>query len=313
VTELTLAGDGLVEAAFGALPDLYAGAPARIAARVRPEGGQLVVRGHTASGPWESHVEVAPCAAGVGSGAVVALYGRESVEGLEVDLAAGADRGEVDTAIERIGLDFQISTRLTSWVAISEESDVDPRKPLRRVRQLQQLPYGLSAEGLGLTPSGRLHSYRQREPAAMAMEDLGDLELGAMFDAFDAAGSEYQRLERPLGGPRLAGREAARRSPRVRLAARLVRRDDDVWVFEISVEAQDLEWRLPDRVEFSWREGPRLEVELLAEQSTAECRVPQGACLRLVVRCHPDVPHTVPDHLCLRSTLYGLRRIPVRD
>jgi Ca-activated chloride channel family protein len=120
---------------------------------LRPEGGDLVVRGRTPEGTWEQRLQVAPVAAGEGSAAVGALFGREAVEDLEMRLAAGWGAREIDAAVERIGLDFQISTRLTSWVAVSEEATVDPGDPLRRQRMPQELPYGMSAEGLGLRPA----------------------------------------------------------------------------------------------------------------------------------------------------------------
>ena len=69
------------------------------------------------------------------------------LEDLEVAAATGRRR---DADITRYGIDFQIATRLTSWVAISEEPTVDPREPLRVERIPQELPHGMSAEGLGL-------------------------------------------------------------------------------------------------------------------------------------------------------------------
>jgi Ca-activated chloride channel family protein len=72
------------------------------------------------------------------------------VEDLETQIAAGGDQSALEAIIERIGLKFQIATRLTSWVAITEEAMVDPRDPMRRVRVPQNLPHGLSVEGLGL-------------------------------------------------------------------------------------------------------------------------------------------------------------------
>jgi len=81
---------------------------------------------------------------------IFALFGREAVEDLEMRFAAGGDAREIDREIERLGIDHQISTRLTSWVAVSEEQTVDPGDPLRRERMPHELPYGMSAEGLGL-------------------------------------------------------------------------------------------------------------------------------------------------------------------
>jgi Ca-activated chloride channel family protein len=80
---------------------------------------------------------------------VPSLYARERVEDLEAIAAAGEGSG-VDAEIERLGLTFQIATRLTSWVAISEEPSVDAGQPVRRERIPHELAQGISAEGVGL-------------------------------------------------------------------------------------------------------------------------------------------------------------------
>src|SRR4029450_13369661 len=110
------------------------------ALKLRPEGGDLQVRGVTRTGSWESVLSVSAVAAGEGNAAVVALYGREAVEDLELARAAGLPESDQD--VERIGLDFQIATRRTSWVAVSEEPAVDPGRPTRRER----IPHALRSE-----------------------------------------------------------------------------------------------------------------------------------------------------------------------
>jgi Ca-activated chloride channel family protein len=153
LVDLAVEGPALVEHAPARLPDLFAGAPAIVGVAIRPEGGDLVVRGSTREGAWEQRIRVAPVAEGSGSAAVTALFGRELVEDLETKLAGGGDVREIDASIERIGLDFQIATRLTSWVAVSESRTVDPGDPMRRERMPHELPHGMSAEGLGLRPA----------------------------------------------------------------------------------------------------------------------------------------------------------------
>jgi Ca-activated chloride channel family protein len=140
--------DGLAPARPG---DLFAGSPALCSLKLKPHGGEIIVRGETAQGRYEERLEVKPVERGEGSGALAKLFAREQVEDLEVELAAGLrDRAEIDRRITSLGIDFQISTRLTSWVAVSPEPTVDPRAPKRGVNQPQELPYGMSAEGLGL-------------------------------------------------------------------------------------------------------------------------------------------------------------------
>jgi Ca-activated chloride channel family protein len=58
----------------------------------------------------------------------------------------------LDREIVAHGLAFQISTRLTSWVAIDREVTIDPKTPTRHETMPQALPHGMSAIGLGLRP-----------------------------------------------------------------------------------------------------------------------------------------------------------------
>jgi Ca-activated chloride channel family protein len=150
VSDVSIEGTALFDAA-PRLQDLSMGSPVLTAIRLRPEGGSLVVRGRTARGPWEQSVEIQPASQDSGTAAIPALWAREAIEDLELDLACGGERASIDQRIEQIALHCSVSSRLTSWVAIAEEPDVDPRNPLRFERIPQTMPYGMSEEGLGLT------------------------------------------------------------------------------------------------------------------------------------------------------------------
>lgn len=154
LADVQVSGSALSHSALARLPDLYGGAPALLPLRLRPEGGSLIITARSADGLIEEHLEVKPVDRGEGSPALAALYARECVEELELALATGAAKHEVDPQIERLGLDFQISTRLTSWVAVSAQPTVDPRAPRRHETMPQALAYGLSAEGVGLRSAG---------------------------------------------------------------------------------------------------------------------------------------------------------------
>jgi Ca-activated chloride channel family protein len=157
VVDVQVSGTALWEAAGPAKCDVLAASPAMIPIRLRPEGGSLEVRGRTPIGTWTAQTDIKPIRHGSGNASVVRLFGRALVERLELDAAAGEN---VDARIEHVGLQYRIATRLTSWVAVSEDLTVDPTSPVRRERIAQQLPYGLSVEGLGLgdqfeVPRGR--------------------------------------------------------------------------------------------------------------------------------------------------------------
>ncbi|MFT3841835.1 MAG: VIT domain-containing protein [Myxococcaceae bacterium] len=153
VTEVTITGSAVVKVAPEHTPDLFAGSPALLSVALKPEGGDLYINGKTARGPYVQHLVVKPVEAGEGNAAVAALFAREQVEDLETDRAARqGDPGTIDRFIEKLGLQFQISTRLTSWVAVSEKAMVDPTAPKRSETMPHNLPYGMSAEGVGLRP-----------------------------------------------------------------------------------------------------------------------------------------------------------------
>lgn len=147
VVDVRVEGSGVRASAPSRPRDLYAGAPVHVFVELEPGGGELVVTGRTATGLYAERVRYGALADASPDRSIAKGYAREAVEELEMHGLVG---GKVDAAIERIGIDFQISTRLTSWIAITEERTVDPRDPSRRVEVPQALPYGMSAEGLGL-------------------------------------------------------------------------------------------------------------------------------------------------------------------
>ena len=147
VVDLEVEGPALLGHAPSRLPDLFKGAPVRIAVELAPAGGTLLIKGRTAQGEWTEQLTVP--SASSGSKAIAKLFGRELVNDLEMNLAAG-ESGNWDAEIERTGLVFQVATRMTSWVAIDAKVSVDPDAPTRRQNVPQQLPHGMSVEGLGL-------------------------------------------------------------------------------------------------------------------------------------------------------------------
>ncbi len=196
VTELKVSGSALVGCATKRLPDLFGGAPALLSLELAPTGGTLTVTGQSAAGKFERTVTVGAAndaaandeavgQAAPGNGAISALFAREAVEELELLRAAAGGKERLhDLAIERLGLEFQISTRRTSWVAISDEATVDPRRPTRRETMPQQLPYGMSVEGLGLRQSAPCTVFSRAvrcspsRPSPVEMDEMKDDSVG---------------------------------------------------------------------------------------------------------------------------------------
>jgi len=262
LTELEVSGSALLDCAPARLPDVCAAAPVLVALRLRPAGGGLRIAGRLGGKPWEEQVGVPPVAAGTGNAAVPALYGREAVEDLEMRRAAG-ETGDLDQRIERLGLAFQIATRLTSWVAVSEEATVDPRQPTRRERIPQALPEGLSAEGLGLR--GR------------PMQKLGS-RIGTRLGSVP--------FESVMSAQRVVARKA------VRLSGRIVLRRGRELIVEITLD-QPLEWALPG-AQVVWDDGTRRLATIDRAGTTRPGVFHPGQVIRLALRLATDGPVAPP-------------------
>jgi Ca-activated chloride channel family protein len=257
LTEVGVSGSALLDHAPTRLPDVCAAAPVLVALRLRPEGGTLTVAGRLGGKPWEEQVGVPVVEAGSGNPAVPLLYGRELVEELEMRRAAD-ETGDIDSQIERTGLDFQVATRLTSWVAVSEEATVDPAQPTRRERIPQAVPQGLSVEGLGL-----------RAPvAAMRMVQYSLSVDDRLACQSSLLVPSRQRLMRP-------------RPPAVELHGRIVLRHDEQLVVEITLDGL-LEWK-PSRAVVVWSGGKRSRARIDPAGTTRPGTFDAGQVIRLVL------------------------------
>lgn len=283
VVNLEVGGPGLV-AAPARLPDVMAGRPARFVLEVRPVGGEIQLRGATATGTWGTTLAVPPTAPGQGSGSVPRLYAREAVDELEVAAAAGE---AVDAAIEALGLGFGIPTRLTSWVAVSRAVKVDPAAPTRHERVPQALPHGMSVEALGL---------RAAAPLSLS---LGSLQAPARWMGRAALRPEVFRMvvaepqpPRPACAP--ASRDAAdeeisgsagrvRAPAAMRLRGRLLSRGAARWVVEVEVDGP-FTWDRPAEAVLRLSDGRRVVAPLDLRSTTASARLDAGQRLRFVLR-----------------------------
>lgn len=145
LVDVSITGSALIAHAPEHIPDVFEGSPIVAALALLPEGGELVVRGKLATGEYEETIRVPARRAGEGNQAIAALYARERV----ADLETRAQIGEtVDREIEQLGVKFQISTRMTSWIAVDEARIVT--KGSRHEVVPQELPYGTSAASFGL-------------------------------------------------------------------------------------------------------------------------------------------------------------------
>ena len=302
VVELTLEGPALVEHAPARLPDLFAGAPALCAVALRPGGGELVARGRTPDGEWRQRLTIAPIDAGSGTGAVVALFGREKVADLEMRRGAGEAAETIDRAVERLGLDFQIATRLTSWVAVADEPAVDPKAPTRKQRIPQELPFGVSVDGLGLRHAASAGRPMQAQavaggapmrprgvfmPPPAPAAPMPPRAKAGLFEKKTAAAPEPPAEEGArYGAVRFDDAEvdtvAETAAPAAALHGRVLRLKDGELIVEIDVD-QGLDWIVADEARVHDEAGGVLRATVDRARTTASQRIAAGQSLRLVL------------------------------
>jgi Ca-activated chloride channel family protein len=322
VIDLELTGSAVRTVACARIPDLLAESPVLVPVALGPEGGLLVVRGRFADGVWEQRLDVPATAAGEGNSTFAALFARERVEELELACAAGDDRAPIDREIERLGLDYRIATRLTSWIAISETRDVDPRAPSRRQSIPHELPHATSAEGFGLR--GIAVFPVQAAPASMS---LSQVKLRGRVGAPGAPPPAPRMMAPPAPLMRASPGEAgdqdedlktAVRAERVQLDAPLQAQFEPLDALElpgtvtlhkddrlvIAIDVTDaLSWLPPESVTLILAYGVEQPARVDAKLSSAAVSAAPGQTLRLVLEL--DAPlGSVPRRIALGS-LHG--------
>jgi len=185
-----------------------------------------------------------------------------------------------------------VATRLTSWIAVSEEMTVDPNAPTRRVRMPQELPHGMSVEGLGLRGGPGFAGMRMRGGpmmAAAAPMSMGFAAGGAppsppaqpgfISRAADAVKKVFRTATADDESFDLAEAEAPEVGRRFR--GRVTLRTGDKLVVQFEVDDADLDWEPGTEVELVWSDGRRLSARIL--QSTSAGTVRTGEGVRLVI------------------------------
>jgi Ca-activated chloride channel family protein len=131
-----------------AVPDLYAGEPIVVKARLenQPRPGDLIrISGDSAGGTWANEL---PLAGASDSPGVAALWARARIETLLDEERRGRDSTETRTAVVKTALDHHLVSKFTSLVAV----DKTPQRPLSASLNKEQvpnlLPYGQSQQAI---------------------------------------------------------------------------------------------------------------------------------------------------------------------
>jgi Ca-activated chloride channel family protein len=168
MTSLELRGDaaGLEELLPRRMPDLHAGEPLLISARLVPgtRSARVELHGYTREGWVEVSAKLDDAVAGPG---VAVRWARTKVGALMDRLHEGVDEAEVRAEVVELGLSHHLVTRYTSLVAVEEiPSALGTSRSVRMAaalprggtwnNQLRRLGFALAALGLALLLVSRL-------------------------------------------------------------------------------------------------------------------------------------------------------------
>ena len=143
---LTYKGFDAKEVEPQALPDLFALRPLTLLGKYSGEpGGEIVITGSTARGPFQQIVKVNPAAASPAHAALRQLWARQRVQRL-ADTGGGREEN-VKTEVTRLGLSYNLMTPFTSFVAVDQVKRADGR--IETVKQPLPLPQGVSNLAVG--------------------------------------------------------------------------------------------------------------------------------------------------------------------
>ncbi len=160
------------------IPDLFSQQPIMLHGRLQgPVDGTIVLRGHTATGPLARQIHVHSPPEPAQHPALAALWARAKVkERLSQDYTA-LQRGTFPDAIRRditaLGVEFQLVTQFTSFVAVEEMMVTVGGEPIA-IAVPVDIPAGVSYEGVFGRPMATASAHgphlRAFNPAPMALQ-----------------------------------------------------------------------------------------------------------------------------------------------
>jgi Ca-activated chloride channel family protein len=210
------------------LPDLFGQQPIMIHGRLQgPVDGQIVLRGHTAAGPLARQIRVQSPAEPVQHAALASLWARAKVkERLLHDYTAlqhGTFPEAIQSEVTALGVEFQLVTQFTSFVAVEELTVTVGGEPVT-VDVPVDIPSGVSYEGVFgqqmAFASTRGHPMPALSPAPTASQPLARSSRGA-------ASERSQRQQQEDAGD-AAGERDPSKVPLVKLAEPLRALDERV-------------------------------------------------------------------------------------
>lgn len=134
------------------LPDLYAGQPLWVFARLGQEPQQVSLCGELNGQPWQHEAWPETVA---GQQTLATLWARRKIESLQDSLMFGADADDMRMQVTQLALEHQLLTPYTSMVAVDNTPARPPTETLARASLPSLLPAGsANSTGFPATATG---------------------------------------------------------------------------------------------------------------------------------------------------------------
>ena len=128
------------------IPDLYAGAPLWVIARLPSEPRNIELCGELNGLPWHHEVKAKP---GYGNDTLASLWGRAKIESLQDSLVFGADPDLMRLEVTEVALQYHLLTPHTSLVTVDKTPARLPGEALETANLASLLPAGSSGAVAG--------------------------------------------------------------------------------------------------------------------------------------------------------------------
>lgn len=190
-----------VEAWPNPLPDLYAGEPVLVSAKLRKAKGKLVIEGMFEGKRWAVGLRMKDAKPGTG---IAKIWARRKIASLEQSRFEGRSHEEIESMVLKTALDYGLVSRLTSLVAVDVTRSRPDGEPLDSATVPVNFPDGWDFEKVFGAPmpaqrmlradtSGSMPQFAALAPAA-TMEALVQQKAKGIALPQGATPLELQRL-----------------------------------------------------------------------------------------------------------------------
>jgi hypothetical protein len=143
------------------LPDLYAGEPVVLSAKVSSLSGELHFSGTFDGKPWTAALRISDAIDGTG---VAKLWARSKIAALEAKAYTDPSAKDLDKAIETVALEHHLVSSQTSLVAIDKVKSRPDGEAVSTVDMPLNLPDGWVYDNVFGSPSAMPRQYKAMAP-----------------------------------------------------------------------------------------------------------------------------------------------------